>query len=63
MKSGKQRVRLEVVTAPEIGKGMVGVVLDHPHHAPGTEVSTSPVLAVRENMAETKTFIYELVQR
>lgn len=63
MKTEQQRVRLIVEEIPVIGKGMVGTVVEHPHHAAGTEVATSPVLALRGNMVETKTYIYELTQR
>lgn len=37
----KQFVQLKVYEKPVLGKGMIGVVICHPFHKPGTEVATS----------------------
>lgn len=56
----KQFVKLRLSQPAKLGEGMIGYVLEHPFHPAGTEVSTTPVLSLEGNRAETRSSVYEL---
>lgn len=56
----KQFVQLKPNEPPEIGKGMIGRVISHPFHPPGTEVATTHVLSIDGNRVETRSSVYEI---
>lgn len=56
----KQFVKIRPDSPPEVGKGMTGIVRQHPFHPPGTEVTTTPVLSIEGNKVETNGSIYEI---
>lgn len=58
----KQKVVLKVQEEPVVGKGMRGVVVDHPFHPPGTDVVTTAVLSIDGTRVETKHSVYEIVR-
>lgn len=58
--SSKQFVKLKPTSSPEVGKGMTGIVLEHPFHPKGTEVATTKVLSIEGNRVETNGSIYEI---
>jgi hypothetical protein len=56
----KQFVQLKPSKPPQLGHSMVGIVVSHPFHPPGTEVATTNVLSIEGSRVETRSSVYEL---
>lgn len=53
----------DVYKAPELrGMALQGVVYDHPDHADGTQLVTSPIMSVSGRAVQTRNTLYELGQ-